>query len=196
MKFNEDYQSLPSKYIREITEKKQIVLGNLYFSDIQSFFNSMNNNGGVVKCPHFSIDKDGTIYKHFDKKYYSTYLDGDVDEYVITIGLYNMGLLFQHGNKHFDIYNNSYNGEIFNRAWKNCTTWQPYTKEQYQAAIDLCTYLLEETDIPKEVIPINVHKQEINNFKGVCYRSNHHIKHYDLNPSWDFSDFKIAIENG
>ena len=60
----------------------------------------------------------------------------------------------------------------------------------------LCRYLFKETQIPNKSTEINVYKPDITLFKGVCYKSNHHMKHYDLNPSWDFKKFKKTIENG
>jgi hypothetical protein len=44
------------------------------------------------------------------------------------------------------------------------------------------------------VVPTNVQKNDIPNFKGVCYKSNYDSKYYDLNPSWDFEKFKTIIE--
>jgi hypothetical protein len=88
------------------TEKKQIVLGNLYFDKKETFITSLERNLSITKCPHFSIDIDGKIYHHFDIKYNNRYLDGDFDEYCITIGLYNLGFLFEKSIGYFDIFNN------------------------------------------------------------------------------------------
>jgi N-acetyl-anhydromuramyl-L-alanine amidase AmpD len=183
-------------YNRKTTEKKQIVLGNIYSYDKDYFLSSLDRNGSIAKCPHFSIDEKGIVYQHFNIKHHSRYLDADMDEYCISIGLYNMGYLFEKSIGFFDIFNNSYKGDVFHKNWKNCGAWQPYTEAQLKSSIELCKYLLEQTNIPHEVIPINVCKQDIDGFKGICYRSNHHVKHYDLNPSWDFKKFKTEIENG
>lgn len=180
---------------KESTDKLQIVLGNIYYPTFDIFLNSLEF-GNNLKCPHFSIDIDGEIYKHFDIEYYSRFLDTDYDENVITIGLINLGYIFKRAKNYYDIYNNRYEGEVYKKKWKNSEYWQPYTDKQYQSTIDLCLYLLEETKINKSVIPINIYKQDIINFKGISYRSNHDIKHYDLNPSWDFKKFKKSIENG
>lgn len=196
MILNKDYKILSKYYQRDKTNKKQIVLGNLYFDKIENFKKSLEKGGGLTKCPHFSIDKEGIVYQHFNIDYYSRYLDSDCEEHVISIALLNLGHLFKKGDIFFDIYNKGYHGEVFEKRWKNCKYWQPYTEEQYNSSIELCRYLLEESGIASEVIPMNVHKQDIFSFTGVTYRSNYDIKHYDLNPSWDFNGFKTTIENG
>lgn len=152
-------------------------------------------SGEHKKLPHFTIDRSGKVHKHFDIKYYSMYLDCRIDEQVITVGLENIGQLFSHGGKIYDIYNNLYEEEVYKQNWKNCKIWQPYTEAQELATIELSRYLLEQTRIPKQVTEINVFKKEIDSFEGICYRSNHHIKHYDVNPSWDFKKFKQELEN-
>ena len=119
-----------------------------------------------------------------------------MDDQTITISLDNIGQVFKFNDNFYDIYNNSYKGAIHEQSWKGCEFWQPYTIEQFNSTLELCRYLLDETKIPKEVTDINVFKQDISVFKGVCYRSNHHIKHYDINPSWEFQKFKNNIENG
>lgn len=183
-------------YNRTTSEKRQIVLGNIYTYNKNVFLTSLERNGSIVKCPHFSIDIDGKIYQHFDIKHHNRYLDSDTDEYCITVGLYNMGYLFKKSEGYFDIFNNEYRGDVFTKKWKNCSSWQPYSDAQILSSIELCKYLLEQTNISHEVMPMNVYKQDIDGFKGICYRSNHSVKHYDLNPSWDFEKFKTEIENG
>lgn len=195
MIINGDYKANPTNYIKTKTEKQQIVLGNIYNYDRENFMKSLEM-GGANKCPHFTIDRAGKIFQHIDIKYFSRYISCKMDEFCISIGLYNLGHIFDKSIGDFDIFNNQYDGELYTKKWKDCNLWQPYTKEQQSSTVELTKYLLEQTNISQEVIPMNVCKQDINIFNGICYRSNHNIKHYDLNPSWDFKNFKKIIENG
>jgi len=182
-------------YIRVISTKQQIVIGNTYSYGLNHITKAINRNGGTYnKCPHFTILKDGTIHQHFDIKFYSNYLDNEFSKEAITIALENIGQIFSNNGKYNDIYNNRYYEVPLEKTWKNCNLWDPYTKEQFNSALELCNYLLTETVVKRNVVPTNVQKADISNFKGICYKSNFDSKHYDLNPSWDFEQFKLKIE--
>lgn len=198
MNISNEYKIKSSCYVGIKTKKNQIVIGDTYNYDMNHVKSTWRNGGAYEKCPHFSIDRMGNIYQHFNIDYSSLYLNCSTDEKVITIALSNIGYLLKHGDFFYDIYNNTYAGDVVKKQWKNCQYWQPYTNEQLEASIKLCRYLLNETNIPNKVIEINVTKNDITSFEGICYRSNHHIKHYDINPTWDFKKFKntIEIDNG
>jgi hypothetical protein len=184
-----------SNYVRVISEKKQIILGNSYSYNKEGVLKMVNRDGGNFnKVPHFTIMKNGEILQHFDIKYYSYYLDNEHSKDVISIAIQNMGLLFENKSGLMDMYNNTYQGEVIVRPWKNGNFWEPYTEYQLDAAIFLCKYLLSEANINKAVVHSNVQKADVSNFKGICFRSNYDSKHYDISPAWDFETFKKAIE--
>ena len=187
---------LNSSFIKTKTKKNQIVIGNTYNYGMNHIKSGWRNGGIFNKCPHFSIDVDGAVYQHFSTQYYSLYLDCSTDEQVISIALSNIGQLFEKEGHFYDIYNNSFTGEVFEKKWKNCTHWQPYTQKQFDATIELCRYLFNEMNISNQTPETNVCIPDIIQLEGVCYRSNHHMKHYDVNPSWDVKQFKKTIENG
>ena len=195
MEINYEYKLKTSNYIRVISDKKQIVLGNTYSYGLNHILHTINRNAGTYnKCPHFTILKNGTIYQHFETKFYSNYLDNEYSKDIISIALENIGEIFEENGNFYDIYNNKYDSVPFENKWKNCNHWDKYTEEQFTSCINLCNFLLKETKIEKNIVPTNVQKNDIQNFKGVCYRSNYDSKHYDLNPSWDFEKFKTEIE--
>ena len=194
MKIVKKFKVNTNKYIRNKTTKRQIVLGNIYHYNVEKYFNLLQKLGGAPDCPHFSVDNDGKIYQHFNTEYYSRYLNTDLDEYVISIGLLNLGYLFKEHGKYYDIYNSAYYGIVIDKKWKNCDYWQPYTEKQLESVTELCKFLIESENIEPNVSNINVYKQDITNFKGITYRSNHDEKHYDVNPTWDFEKFKKLIE--
>lgn len=190
-----DFKLKTSNYIRVISNKKQIVLGNTYSYGLNHVKYSINRNGGSYnKIPHFTILKDGSIFQHFDTKFYSNYLDNEYSKDVITIGLENIGQIFMDNGEYVDIYNNRYIGEVVEQPWKNCSHWEPYTFEQLKSAIELCDKIIVDCNIQRNVMPTNVQKSDVFSFKGVCYKSNYDSKYYDLNPTWDFETFKEKIE--
>lgn len=195
MEINYEYKLKTSNYIRAISDKKQIVLGNTYGYNLNHILHTINRNAGTYnKCPHFTILKNGLIYQHFETKFYSNFLDNEYSKDIISIALENIGEIFEENGKFYDIYNNKYDDVPFEKKWKNCNHWDKYTEEQFTSCISLCKFLLSETNIEKNIVPTNVQKNDISNFKGICYRSNYDSKHYDLNPSWDFEKFKTEIE--
>lgn len=195
MEINYEYKLKTSNYIRVISDKRQIVLGNTYGYGLNHVLHTINRNAGTYnKCPHFTILKNGKVYQHFETKFYSNYLDNEYSKDIISVALENIGEIFEDNGNFYDIYNNKYDEVPYEKKWKNCNHWDKYTEEQFTSCINLCNFLLKETDIDKNVVPTNVQKNDISNFKGICYRSNYDSKHYDLNPSWDFEKLKIEIE--
>jgi hypothetical protein len=192
---NNKYKLKTNNYIRVISEKKQIIFGNTYNYGMNHIIHSVNRNGGTYsKCPHFTILKDGSIYQHFETKFYSNFLDNEYSKDVISVALENIGQLNEENGVFFDIYNNKYEQEPFEKTWKNCTLWDKYADSQFEASIKLVEFLLKESGIQKNVVNSNVQKADISNFKGIGYKSNYDSKFYDLNPSWDFEKFKQKIE--
>lgn len=194
MNISNEFNLKSTGFVRVKTPKSQIVIGSTYNYGMNHFKANWRNAGEFKKTPHFTIERDGKIHQHFDIKYYSLYLDCNIDEHVISIALENIGQVLLHNEEFYDIYNNHYKGETFTQSWKNCSHWQPYTSHQLTSTINLCRYLLEETKILNSVTEINVYKQDVDSFQGICYRSNHNVKHYDVNPSWDFKQFKRSVE--
>ena len=192
MEFNSKHKLSYDNFVFEKTVKKQIVLGNVYSNSTDYVKNNaeLTNN---KDHPTFSISRSGEVFQHYGIEKYSNFTGTDIDYNAISVGLLNLGYLFEKEGKIYDIYNNLYTEDIFTKTWKNCTHWQPYTEEQLNSAIELCNYILSETNIVREVISINVYKKDITNFNGITYRSNHNIKHFDVSPAWDFKSFKTKI---
>lgn len=195
MEINNEHKLKTANYIRVISDKRQILLGNTHHYNLNHIKYSINrNNGTYDKLPHFTITKDGKIYQHFDIKFYSNYLGCEYTKDIISIALENIGQIFEEKGVYYDIYNNTYEHTPFEKNWKNCSMWDPYTEAQLESCIYLCDKLIKDGVITRAVMPTNVFKQDIPNFKGICYRSNYDSKHYDLNPNWDFEKFKEKIE--
>jgi hypothetical protein len=184
---------IPSQnYIKQVRDKKQIVLGDVYPNAIKSLW---RDGGKYKQFPHYTINRNGEIFKHFDDSFFTYYLDSNIDENVITIGLENVGSIYKLNGNFYDIYNNKYEDKFFQHKWKNISYWQEYSKDQFEKSIELCRFLLDTHKIERKITENNSAILDIDSYQGICYRANHDNKHNDLNPSWNFNSFKQLIEN-
>ena len=84
-----------NNFINEKNEKKKIVLVNSFSRDMK-FFNGwlLRRNKNYKKVTPYTVDRDGTIYQHYDPKCYSTFLKLDsLDKETIPITIVNQGWL-------------------------------------------------------------------------------------------------------
>lgn len=180
-------------HIKVETKKTRIVIGDSYTYNMDHFFLNHNYKTGLKNCPHFTITSNGTIYKHFSLKYFSTFLNV-APQSNINIALQNLSILNNINNDFVDIYNKPYNGEVFQRKWKGIEWWIPYTKIQTESLIYLLIDLHEKINFSLETIKeTNVFDQKNENIVGVCYRSNFDKKILDPNPSLDTKKIKNTL---
>jgi N-acetyl-anhydromuramyl-L-alanine amidase AmpD len=201
MVLNENtYVLTENNYVKEETQKKQIVLAHTFNDNMRHFIGWKNRyNGNYKKTAAFTIDAAGFIYKHFEPKYKSKFFEvEDLNDKSIVILLENCGWLDKdtEKNRYITWLGNIYNktSEVVNKRWRNNKYWDSYTTEQFDSALNLVSNLCDEFNIPKNVIS---HNTKINNFfdyRGVLYKSNLNKNYTDLNPSWDFDKFKQKLE--
>ena len=158
-------------------------------------------NGKYKGTSPFVISNDGTIYQHYDPKYYSDMLNiSDYDKYAIPIMLENEGWLVKDYSKNVlltwcgDIYNKNLD-LIADVKWRHKKKWAPYTKEQVDSLVWLTNHLINEYDIVRYVPDHNTRIKGVSYEKGVFFRSNYNTKYTDLTPAFNFEDFKNKIEN-
>jgi hypothetical protein len=175
------------------TNKSRIVIGDTYgyeLSHLNTFHKHLN---GDKKCPHFSILRNGEIYRHFSINYYSDFLEINPEKN-ITIALENVSILQKINNEFFDIYNNKYEGEVFQRKWKSIDCWIPYTEDQFDSLIYLLLDLRNNLNFSEtEIKQSNVFDSKHEKFKGVSYRSNYSKTFLDPNPSLNFKKIKQTL---
>ena len=181
--------------------KKQIILAN-------TFNNNMNHiigwktrmNGEYKKTAPFTIAIDGTIFKHYDPICTSKFFgDKEIDKQTIVILLENDGWLLRDMEKNLFI---TWVGGIYNeltpiveKRWRGYNYWSSYSKKQLESAVELVTHLCNEFSIPMNVIGHNTKIDDIITYEGVLYKSNFEKHYNDLNPTWDFTNFKNKLEN-
>jgi len=193
------YPLSDDNYIKNVFEKKQIVVGHTFTNDMSHIIGWENRyNGSYKKTAAFTIDLDGKIYQHFDPKYYSNFLNiQTIDENVISIALVNEGWLIRDlkEDEYTDFLNNSFDREIpIKKKWRNHTYWAKYSDEQINALIELCEYLSNEYNIKLKTIGHNTRVDGVYDFEGVVFRSNFIKEYTDISPAFDFVEFKNKLE--
>jgi hypothetical protein len=190
-----------TNYIHEETIKNKILIGNTFTTNMNHYVGWVTRyNGKYKKTANYTIKLDGTIYEHFNPKYYSNFTDDiSFDKTIISIVLENEGWLIKDlndENKYINNVGNIYNrvDDIIIRKWRSNKYWAPYSEKQLESTIKLINKLCIEFDIPLEVISHNTKINKVNNYKGVLYRSNLNNYFTDVNPSWDFTNFKDKLE--
>ena len=104
--------SLPiDNYVSEETVKKQIIIGHTFNHDMRHFSGWLHRYHGKFKrTAPFTINQSGTIYQHFDPKFYSRFFNKpDLDNKTIVILLENDGWLIKDTQKNEFI---TWNGDI------------------------------------------------------------------------------------
>jgi N-acetyl-anhydromuramyl-L-alanine amidase AmpD len=189
-----------NNYIREETNKTQIVIGHTFNNQMRHFIGWQNrHNGKYKKTAAFTIDAAGLIYRHFDPIFKSNFFElEELNDKSIVILLENYGWLEKDVEKKEyitwlgDIYNKS--ADITEKRWRNNKYWDPYTTEQVNSCLELASKLCDEFNIPKKVISHNTKIDNFFDYKGVLYKSNLDKNSTDLNPSWVFDIFKEKLE--
>lgn len=182
------------------TKKTQIVIGHTFTSDMKHVIGwKKRYNGKYKKTAAYTISAAGFVYKHFDPKYSSDFLDTkELNDKSIVILVENNGWLTKdvEKNQYITWVGNIYNRpvEISEKRWRNYKYWDSYSDEQFEATLSLVNSLCEEFGIPKTVIGHNTKIDNFFEYKGVLYRSNLEKHYTDLNPTWCFEKFKNKLE--
>ena len=187
----ESYKVSDKNYYKEIYDKNKIILGNTFSSDM-SYINGwkLRNGGDNKKTVAFTIDKDGQIYQHYDPKYYSDFIGGEIGKSSILINLVNEGWLTQRRDAYYNLRNEVFLGDVIEKYWRGLDYWVNYSDEQYTSLRLLLLDLTEKFDIYERVVSDNTKKKETSVLKGVCTRSNFRDRFSDLSPTFDFNNLK------
>jgi N-acetyl-anhydromuramyl-L-alanine amidase AmpD len=196
----ETYKLSNNNYVEEKTNKKRIIIGNTFSYDMNHVKGwETRYNGSYKKTAHYTISVDGTIYEHFSPDYYSKLmLNEKVNKTSIIILLENIGWLIESNLKekeYIDYTGNMYNqSNVFEKKWRGYKYWSEYTREQEESTIKLVKELCTKYKIPLNVIAHNTNVNDANKFEGILYKSNFEKFYTDVNPTWNFEQFKNNIE--
>ena len=197
-----DFKLKKTNFIKEVTDKDRIIIGNTYTIDMNHFTGWELRLGGLYKkTSMFTVRLDGTIHQHFSPKYYSkAFEDRIINETSITILLENEGWLELYNNERNEYINSmgyiyNRNDSVINKKWRNKIYWAPYSDEQLKSVYVLCEKLCGEFNIPLKAISHNTNIDKPNNYYGVLYKSNFNKNQTDVNPNWDCKWIKSKLEN-
>ena len=197
----EKYELDEKNFYKTEFNKRQIVIGNSFSEKDYHIKGWKTRMGGdYKKTSTFTIFKNGEIVQHFDPSMYSDFLENkSMDKKIISILIENQGWLQKDllNNEYFNWVGNIYNKSknVFEKRWRGFTYWDTYTKKQIISCANLVKYLCEKYGIPKNCVGHNTFIDGVEYFEGITYRSNYYKDSTDLNPSWEFKNFKELIEN-
>jgi len=190
-----------NNYLQVESLKKQIVFGHTFNNNMKHVIGWLHRyNGLYQKTSAFTIDINGVIHQHFNPKYQSRYFNNlDQDKKSIIILNENEGWLLKNNqNNQFinwkgDIYKQ--HNQVIEKKWRGYDYWVGYNEEQFNSAYNLTNLLCEEFKIPLITIGHNTKVDDLDEYRGIVYKSNLDRQYTDLSPAWDCSRFKEIIEN-
>jgi len=196
---NKEYKLGESNYIKVVSPKNKIVIGNSNTSEMKHFDRWVNRISGDYKnTSSYTIDLNGVIYEHFNPKYFSYFInDESVDNSIIGITLVNEGYINVENEKKDKL---TWNNDIYirksrliSKKWRDKELWAPYSEKQLNSLVSLCKDLSILFEIPLECIGHNVEIMNPNGFDGIMFRSNFSKFNYDVSPAFDFNEFNKKI---
>ena len=197
----EKYILSENNYYPTEFEKRQIILANT-FSEKDSHIKGWGTrmSGEYKKTSPFTIFRNGDVAQHYDSTKYSDFLGSkSIDKKVIVILLENQGWLEKDllKDSYFNWVGNIYKRRtsVYEKRWRGFIYWDSYTNKQITSTVELVKHLCELHNIPKKCVSHNTFIDGVEYFEGIVYRSNYYKESTDLNPSWDFKNFKKLIED-
>ena len=146
----------------------------------------------------FTVSRTGNIYQHYDPKYHSDFLDiKDADKKSISIVLENMGCLFiTPSGKYINWLNEECNEDkVIEKSWLGYDHWENFGDKQLEKAIELCEYLCETFNIPKQTMDFHHYHKDTIKYKGLVFRSNYIEDSSDINPLFDLVKINQMLRN-
>ena len=175
-------------------KKKQIMLGHTS-RNLEDYLKSLDlrHNGKYGNSPHYVISKEGVnIQVTNPDKVTNFFGQTKIDTNSIIILLENEGWLAPKKGDHrlCDWLGNIYNGEVFEKKWRNKFFWATYTDKQLESLLNLLDKLCTDLDINKDFVGHNVKVGGVEKFEGVVCRSNYSEFFTDLSPAFNFEKIK------
>jgi hypothetical protein len=176
-------------------EKKQIILCHTS-REVGEYLTSLKfrYNKNFNKIPNFVVTREGEVLKLLSELSYTDYFyEENININSIIISLENLGWLEKKplSNQYINWNGYIYNGEPYEKKWREYFFWHPYTEIQMKNTFELCESLCEKFGIKKICTGHNTKIEGIENFEGIVSKSNYNSRFTDLNPSFNFGIFKI-----
>lgn len=196
-----------SQYCREVTDKDMIVLHHTVGGDSSSSYAYWLGNKEKV-ATHFLVDRNGTVTKCFDEKYWAYHLyvaspgnritkshkrlGSEYDRRSIGIELCNLGQVTLRDGVFYDLYKRAVHPDkvIKIKSYKGYEYWEKYTDAQLKAIeyliLTLCDKypkIKEKAKLQTDYSGISEISQDALEFrKGIVGHANLRTDKYDTAP--------------
>lgn len=179
--------------------KKQIILVHTSRNFPEYLTGLRERNIGYFKrIPNFVITRNGDVHQFIEPNYYTRFFNSEkLNKNSIIVSLENLGWLEKKSikNEYNNWINDIYNGEVYEKKWRNYIYWEPYTNEQLNTLVHLCKDLTDEFSIDKKCIGHNTKTKDFEKYDGIITRSNIHQDFTDVSPAFNFETFLKKLEN-
>ena len=180
-------------------KKKQIILCHTS-REVGEYLSSLKfrYNGSFDRIPNYVVTKGGEILQLLSNDGHTNIFSEDnVNRNSVIVSLENLGWLEKKPltNYYINWKGSIYNEQVYEKKWRDFYFWQPYTPQQIKMTAELCKHLTETLQIEKTCVGHNTKVDGIENFEGICSRSNYGSNYTDLNPSFNFETFIKFLEN-
>jgi N-acetyl-anhydromuramyl-L-alanine amidase AmpD len=187
------------KSVGKYKQKTQIILCHTS-REVEEYLASLNfrYNAKYDKIPNYVITREGKILQLLSDQGYGNFFDDHItNKLSIFVMLENLGWLEKKPltNHYINWKGSIYNEQVYEKKWRDFYFWQPYTPQQIKMTAELCKHLTETLQIEKTCVGHNTKVDGIQNFEGICSRSNYDSNYTDLNPSFNFETFIKFLEN-
>lgn len=182
----ETYKISGNNHYKSKTKKSQIVIGSSLRKDNYHIKRLQHKDyGKTKKWNTFTISRDGTVYQHYDDKYYSDFLGlKEGDKKSISIILENMGCLFETSSGKYMNWLNEFCDKnlVVEKEWLGYDFWEKYRDEQLESLVNLINILCDKHNIPKKFIEFHTYHKNTHKFKGIVFKGNYVEDSSDINP--------------
>lgn len=182
----ETYKISTNNYIKSKYSKTQIVIGVSLRKGHNHITRLQHKEyGKTKKWNTYTIGRDGTIYQHYDDKYYTNFIGiKEGDKHNVSIVLENMGALYSIDDETRINWINEICEEenVIKKGWMGYNYWEKFPIKQLKSLTLLCNDICDNHDIPKKIIEFNHYHKDIYKFKGIVFRGNYIDDSSDMNP--------------
>ena len=187
------------KSVGKYKKKTQIILCHTS-REVEEYLASLKfrYNSKYDKIPNYVVTREGKVLQLLSDQGYGNFFDDHItNKLSIFVMLENLGWLEKKPltNHYINWKGSIYNEQVYEKKWRDFYLWQPYTPQQIKMSAELCKHLTETLQIEKTCVGHNTKVDGIENFEGICSRSNYDSNYTDLNPSFNFETFIKFLEN-